>query len=282
MRDSTSRDDEIQQHYTRRDLGEAILSALAAAGTDLANLRAEDLAPVDQLHIRGREATVELAQHLGLDATKRVLDVGSGLGGASRYLAQEFGCRVTGLDLTEEYCRIAQMLTDRLGLGSHVVFRQGSALEMPFEDSSFDVVWTQHAAMNIADKSRLYTEISRVLRPGGSLALYDIVAGPGGTPHFPVPWAREPSLSFLVEPEGLRALMEQAGLRVVRWRDTSEAGRVWFQDLAARLATQAGGPLQGIHGLLWPDFREMGQNQVRNLIEDRIVLIEAIAQRLAA
>lgn len=133
MGDSTSLDDEIQQHYTRRDLGEAILSALAAAGTDLENLKAEDLAPVDQLHIRGREATVELAQQLRLDAAKRVLDVGSGLGGASRYLAQEFGCRVTGLDLTEEYCRIAQMLTDRLGLGSHVVFRHGSALEMPFE-----------------------------------------------------------------------------------------------------------------------------------------------------
>ena len=189
-------DHTIQQHYTRPDLGDTILSALAATGKDLDHLTLEDLAPVDEFHVRGRQATIELAQQLPLDADTHVLDVGSGLGGASRYLALTYGCRVTGLDLTEAYCRVAQILADRLGLGSRVTYHHGSAVTMPFDDASFDVIWTQHAAMNIADKSTLYGEIRRVLRPGGVFACYDILAGPGGTPHFPVPWAREPSFSF--------------------------------------------------------------------------------------
>ncbi len=108
MQNPGSLDDNIRRHYTRQDLGHALLSALAAAGKDLDHLKPEDLAPVDEFHIRGREATIELAQQLRLDSTKHVLDVGSGLGGASRYLALAYGCRVTGLDLTPEYVRVAQ------------------------------------------------------------------------------------------------------------------------------------------------------------------------------
>ncbi len=279
MQNPSSLDDNIRRHYTRQDLGHAILSALAATGKDLDHLKPEDLAPVDEFHIRGREATIELAQQLQLDSTKHVLDVGSGLGGPSRYLALAYGCRVTGLDLTQEYVRVAQMLADRLGLSSRVTYRHGSALAMPFDDASFDVVWTQHAAMNIADKAKLYAEIWRVFRPGGLFALYDILAGPGGALHFPVPWAREPSLSFLITPEALRAVLETTGFRIVSWRDSSEAGQAWFRQLAAKLQAQAGSPALGFHVLLGADFRTMAQNQMRNLNENRIVLIEAIAQR---
>jgi ubiquinone/menaquinone biosynthesis C-methylase UbiE len=279
MQNPSSPADHIQQHYTRQHLGQAILSALADVGKDLDHLKPDDLAPVDEFHIRGRAATRELAQPLQLDSAKHVLDVGSGLGGASRYLACTFGCRVTGLDLTPEYVRVAQMLADRLGLSACVTYRQGSALAMPFEDASFDVVWTQHAAMNIADKAKLYAEIWRVLRPGGLFALYDILAGPGGALHFPVPWAREPSLSFLITPEALRGQLEKTGFRIVSWRDTSEAGQAWFREVAAKLQAQAGSPALGFHLLLGADFPMMAQNQVRNLSENRIVLIEAIAQR---
>ncbi len=280
MRNISSLESHVQQHYIRQDSGEAILSALAAAGKDLDNLKPEDLAPVDEFHIRGRDATIELAKQLDLDVTKHVLDVGSGVGGASRYLAVEFGCRVTGLDLTEEYCQVAQMLADRLGLGPHVTYRHGSALAMPFQDASFDVVWTQHASMNIADKVKLYAEIWRVVRPGGLFALYDVLAGPAGALHFPVPWARESSLNFLITPDTLRELLEEAGFRIVSWRDTSEAGQAWFRDVAAKMQTQGGSPPLGFHVLLGSDFRTMAQNQVRNLNEHRIVLIEVIARRL--
>lgn len=100
MPPSRSLNEDIQQHYARPDLGTAILTALANAGKDVNNLKPEDLAPVDEFHIRGRQATFELARAVGLDATKHVLDVGSGIGGPSRCIAREFGCRVTGVDPT--------------------------------------------------------------------------------------------------------------------------------------------------------------------------------------
>jgi ubiquinone/menaquinone biosynthesis C-methylase UbiE len=281
MQRTGSLDGNVQEHYTRRDLRADVLSALTAAGKDVDHLKAEDLAPIDEFHIRGREATIELAQYLRLDASKHVVDVGSGLGGASRYLASEFGCHVTGLDLTEEYCRVAQMLADRVGLSSRVTYRQGSALAMPFADMSFDVVWTQHASMNIADKDQLYAEIWRVLRPGGRFALYDILAGPGGALHFPVPWARDSTLNFLIAPDALRQLLERIGFHIVSWRDTSAAGRDWFQGIAAKMKAHGGGPPLGFQVLLGADFRTMAQNQVRNLNENRIVLLEAVADRPA-
>lgn len=270
---------DVEAHYTRRGLAEAIMAALEAAGKDPANLRPEDLAAVDEFHIRGREATHELAGRLDLDTGKHVLDVGSGLGGASRYLAATFGCRVTGLDLTEEYCRVAQMLAGHLGLGEQITYRQGNALAMPFEDATFDVVWTQHAAMNIADKPRLYAEIRRVLKPAGCLAIYDTLAGVGGPVHFPVPWARQPAISFLVTPEELRRLLEETGFHVTHWRDTTEICRHWFLGVARRMQQQ-GPPRLGLHLLLGPEFRTMAANMVRNLEEQRIVLIETVCRGL--
>jgi len=142
----------IREHYARSDLGNIILAALAKAGKDANRLTPEDLAPIDEFHIRGRAATLELARAANVDSTKRVLDVGSGVGGTSRCLAREFGCHVTGIDLTEEYCRAAAMLSARIGLAELVDYRQGDATNLPFPDHSFDIVWTEHVAMNIPDK----------------------------------------------------------------------------------------------------------------------------------
>jgi ubiquinone/menaquinone biosynthesis C-methylase UbiE len=270
---------DVADHYTKQDLGEAILAALKKAGKDPDNLKQEDLAPVDEFHIRGREATVELSKQLALDVSKHVLDVGSGVGGASRYLASVYGCHITGLDLTEEYCRVAQMLADRIGLGELVTYRQGNALDMPFDDASFDAVWTQHTAMNIADKAKLYAEMLRVLKPGGLLAIYDVVAGVGGPLIFPVPWAREPSISFLVTPDKLQELLKQTGFQVVSWRDTTEEGRNWFREVAEKMQKLSGAPPLGFHILLGSDFKTMASNQLRNLNENRIGLIETIVQR---
>jgi ubiquinone/menaquinone biosynthesis C-methylase UbiE len=150
---------------------------------------------------------------------------------------------------------------------------------MPFENASFDIVWTQHTAMNIADKASLYAESWRVLKPGGLLAIYDIVAGEGEPLIFPVPWAREPSISFLVTSDELRELLGQAGFQAVSWRDTSEEGRSWFRKVAEKMQKVGGTPPLGFHILLGPDFKTMASNQVRNLNENRIGLIEAVVQR---
>jgi SAM-dependent methyltransferase len=268
----------IQTHYTRSDLGEVILAALANAGKDVNRLTPEDLAPIDQFHIRGRMATLELARAAGLDAAKHVLDVGSGVGGTSRCLAKEFGCRVTGIDLTDEYCRAAALLTAKTGLAHLVDCRQGDATDLPFDDGAFDVVWTEHVAMNIPDKTRLYKEMHRVLKPGGTLAIYDVLAGPSGEVLFPVPWARTPDTSFLVQPGELRRLVEDAGFTISDWSDTTEAARAWFVSLAEKIRKEGFPPL-GFHLLLGADFKAMAQNQGRNLQEGRIVLGQVVARK---
>ncbi len=271
----------IESHYANQDLEASILAALIEADIDPDQLKPEDLAPIDEFHVRGRKATLELARQVHLDDSMQVLDVGSGLGGASRCLALEFGCQVTGLDLTKEYCQVATMLAKRLGLDSLVCYQHGNALEMPFADDTFDLLWTQHAAMNIADKDSLYREMWRVLKPGGTLALYDILAGSGGSVHFPVPWAREPSISYLQTPRQLRETLKAADFEILSWQDTTETGRAWFRRLGEKMRNQPPSPL-GLQLLLGPEFRQMAQNQVKNLEENRITLIEAIVQRPAS
>ncbi len=270
----------VSGHYGRRDLGTTILDALRAAGKDPDTLTVEDLAPVDQLHTRGKEATLELAYLAGLTVGMRVLDVGGGLGGPARTLASELGCVVEVLDLTEEYCRAGKLLTARTGLSNRVFFRHGSALDIPFPNKSFDVVWTQHSSMNITDKERLYMEISRVLRPGGRLALHEIMAGPITPIHFPVPWAREPAISSLRSPGEVRALLMSMGFKEVAWVDETASALWWIQQrLAAMLAKPTEPPPLSPHLLFGTDFNEMLQNQMRNLEENRVAVIQGVFDR---
>ena len=267
----------ISQYYGQPDLGATILAALERADKDLNALTRDDLAPFEEFHIRGRAATRELAAAAGLRAGMAVLDVGSGVGGPARTLAAEFGCQVTGLDLTEEYCRAAEMLTARVGLGDKVTVRHGNALEMSFDDETFDQVWMQHTWVNIEDKGRLFGEIRRVLRPGGRLALYEIFAGSVAPPHFPVPWADDPAISFLLPPEEGSRLLTAAGFRELVWTDVTGSSIEWFRQLRAAAGQSGPSPL-GLH-LIIDDFAEKAANVLRNMEEDRIVVAQAVYER---
>ena len=274
----TQHNSKIQNHYTVTDLGQSILDTLAKAGRDPSRLTPEDLAPIDEFHIRGRAATLDLARAAKINRAMTVLDVGSGLGGPARALASEYGCHVTGIDLTEEYCRVARMLSDLLGLSQLLHFQQGDALNLPFQTASFDAVWTEHVAMNIADKARLYGEMFRVLKPGGTLAIYDILRGSTVPVHFPVPWARTSETSFLASPEELRTYLTEAGFQVTDWVDTTETGKAWFVALAERIQ-RVGLPPLSFALLMGADFSTMAQNQRRNLEDGRIVLAQVVATK---
>jgi ubiquinone/menaquinone biosynthesis C-methylase UbiE len=263
----------VAGHYGKEALLEAILEALRAAGKDLDRLTPLDLAPFDQFHLRGRDATLELAHLAGLERGERVLDVGGGIGGPARTLAL-VGCSVTVLDLTEEFCRTGAALTERVGLSGGVTFRRGSALAMPFEAAAFDVAWTQHSSMNIEDKERLCSELARVVRSGGRLALHEIMAGPEGSPHFPVPWAAAPAISFLRPQEEMRRLVEASGFRERSWKDVSQTSLAWLRE---RLG-QPAGPL-GLHLLLGAAAGEMLRNVARNLEERRITVVEGVFEK---
>lgn len=277
---TTAVEQQMSTHYERSDLANAILNGVRALGKDPTALTPDDLAVVDQFHSRGKVATLELAARAGISANMRVLDVGGGIGGAARTLAHTFGCAVTVLDLTKSYCQTGELLTASMGLSDQVNFRHGSALEMSFAEASFDVVWTQHSSMNIADKARLYAEIGRVLRPGGRLALHEIMAGPISPVQFPVPWASQPEMSFLSSPGEMQTIITASGFQMVEWIDETAITHQWFQDrLATAPAPGTPPPALGLHLLLGPDAGSMIRNLALNLQEHRIVVAQGIFER---
>jgi len=267
----------VAQHYGRGDLIAALSNALTAAGKNLDALTIDDLATIDQFHTRGKASTMELAQRAGLKPGMHMLDVGGGLGGPARMIASEFGVNVTVLDLTEEFVRAGTWLTERVRLTDRVRFKHGSALDMPFLDASYDLVWTQHASMNISDKKRLYAEIYRVLRPGGRFALHDIMAGTEQPVHFPVPWASDPATSHLGEPEAIRALLKATGFQEVEWVDETSTAVTWFQLRGAPAPGDR--PALSLRAVIGDNFAEAFANQVRNLNENRITIFQGVFER---
>jgi 2-keto-4-pentenoate hydratase/2-oxohepta-3-ene-1,7-dioic acid hydratase in catechol pathway/SAM-dependent methyltransferase len=275
-------DTRIAAHYSQPALSTSILAALREEGKDPDNLKPHDVMGLGELHVRGHEATRELAMQLGLNHEKRVLDIGCGVGSPSRFMALQYGCRVTGVDITEAFVEAAGMLADRVRLGDHLAYRKADALDLPFGDASFDVVVTQHVQMNIEDKARFYAEIFRVLKPGGRLGLYDLVAGEGGEPFYPVPWAVDATISFLVKAHALRAEIEGAGFAITAWQDTTAAAMIWFEEQRRREAEPGHeASLLGPELFLGSDWYEILANLYRSLAGDCIAVIEAVCGKPA-
>ena len=203
----------VIEHYRHGTLEEALLQGLVAAGKDLDRLTPEDLAPADEFHIGGRQATIDFVAEFEPAADTLWLDIGSGLGGPSRYVSHQYKCRVTGVDLSEEYVEVADSLAQRVGLGGKVSYRQANALSLPFEENSFDGVYMQHVGMNIADKAKLFNEVHRVLKPGGIFALYDVMRGNDGIFNYPVPWASGEDTNFIENSRHLPRVAQRGRLR---------------------------------------------------------------------
>jgi ubiquinone/menaquinone biosynthesis C-methylase UbiE len=270
--------DPVAAHYGGSGgLADMIAQGLQRAGKDLNELTTADLATVDEFHIRGRTATMELAEQLKLTGDAHVLDIGSGLGGPARTLAEAYGCHVTGLDLTQAFCDAAQILSAWVNLGDRVAFRQGDATDLPFADDQFDAAMTIHVAMNISAKDKMYQQAKRVLRPGGIFAVYDVLQGEGGDVLFPVPWAREPSISHLATPDEMEPLLADAGFNISDVQDSTSESQSWFEAKAAQMA-QPGPPPVTFQTFLGRDFPEMVRNQVRNLAERRIRTVSYICE----
>jgi SAM-dependent methyltransferase len=215
----------VAGHYARGGgLESAILQALANAGKDPARLAPEDLAPLEEFHTGGRQATAGLAARMGLRPDLNLLDIGCGIGGTARFLAREFGCRVTGIDLTEEYVAVAEALTRRVGLDAAVSFRRGSALALPFAAGAFDGACMLHVGMNVSDKPALFAGVRRVLRPGAVFGVYDVMRFGPGALDFPLPWASAPEASFVTEPAVYRQALLDAGFVIEDERERREFG----------------------------------------------------------
>jgi SAM-dependent methyltransferase len=267
--------DEVRAHYRATGLTERLKTALTAFGPEEQRLAPQQLAALDQFHIRGLAATAELAKLAGITSGMSVLDVGSGVGGPARFLALTYGCRVTGLDLSEPFVDAARYLTQRTGQSAQISFETGSALELPFNDGRFDVVLLQHVAMNISDRARLYREIRRVLRPGGKFATYDVL-GTGGEPLYPLPWARTPATSHLLNETATREAIEPAGFRTLVWQDDTEAAKAWI----AQLRESGPPPSPNLGVVMGPDFAQLAANLGRSLMEGRLGILTAVFEAM--
>lgn len=270
--------DDIIQHYTRgQDVVTAISSRLQKAGRDFRSLKPTELAAVDQFHIRGRTATVEVAEQMNLQNNSRVLDIGCGLGGPARTIAELIGCRVIGVDLAEAYCDAATTLSRWVGLDHLVEFCAADATRLPFNDNEFDAAMTIHAAMNIEAKDVVYAEARRVLKPGSIFAVYDVLQGEGGEVLFPVPWARDRSISYLATPDQMADILTGAGLTLLDVQDSTAESEAWFARMTERMA-YSGPPAVTFGVILGDDFDLMAANQVRNLKERRIRTVTYICR----
>jgi SAM-dependent methyltransferase len=275
----TGIEERVAQHYARGGgMEERILAALAAAGKDIERLAPDDLAPIDEFHIGGREATAELMAPLRLAPGMRLLDVGSGIGGASRYLAHAFACRVSGIDLTEEYVQVAASLARRLGLADRLSYRHGSALTLPFGAGDFDGAYMLHVGMNVAAKDALFREVRRVLKPEGFFAVYDIMRTGDGGLRFPMPWAAGEETSFLAAPAEYRRWLEAAGFRLDHERDRRGFALDFFERLRARAASGSGPPPLGPHVLIGPEAPTRFGNMIAALEAGLIAPVELVAR----
>jgi len=262
--------DGVRSHYRAIGLTERLKTALAVFGPEDQQLTPQQLGALDQFHTRGLAATAELATLVEITAGMSVLDIGSGVGGPARFLAAVYGCRVTGVDLIEPFVNAARYLTERTGQSGQVSFEIASALELPFDGGRFDVALLQHVAMNIYERARLYREVRRVLKLGGRFAIFDVVLNQG-EPHYPLPWARTPATSFLLTAAATREAIETAGLRMLAWRDDTEAAKAWIAEL------RASGPRSSpnLSVVMGPDFPQLSANLGRNLMEGRLGILTA-------
>ena len=266
----------IHSYYSPNDLFNKIVAGLHKLGKGPAQVTLDDLQPVDEFHIRGDTATRELIELSGFTADMHILDVGCGIGGSTRRLAHMTGCTVTGIDLSDAYIDTARRLTELIRMQERVKFHAASALELPFADNFFDGVWSLQMNMNVEDKLAWLVETRRVLKPGGRAVLYEVCGGKNSPQYFPVPWAQDSSMSFLLPPEAFREIITDAGFEIEVWNDKTDLAQKAFAEVKKPVG-EPELPALGVYMLVGNDIKTKAYNLHRNLDEERVSLIETVA-----
>jgi ubiquinone/menaquinone biosynthesis C-methylase UbiE len=268
---------QVAGHYSHGRLESAILDALKSTGKDIDRLINTDLSGIDEFHLGWYAETEEFAKELAFPPNAHVLDIGSGIGGPARHLTVALGCKVSGIDLTEEFVQVATALTSRCGLADRVSFRQGSALTLPFEGGSFDGAVLMHVGMNIADKARLFSEARRVIKTGGRFGVYDIMRIGEGELPFPMPWAMTEATSFVERPESYRQLLAESGFEIEKERNRRDFALAVGREMREKFARE-GMPALGPHVLMGATTKERLGNVMTVLERGTIAPIEMIAR----
>jgi ubiquinone/menaquinone biosynthesis C-methylase UbiE len=274
-----SYDKSVSDQYLHGSLLKTIEAALPNIDKSIDTVTIKDLAPVDEFHIGGRVATESLIEQLNFPKLSYLLDVGCGLGGAARYVASKYQHRVTGIDLTPEYIEAGNMLCHWLALNNDVFLNQGNALSMPYKNASFDGGSMLHVGMHMDDKLSLVTELYRVLKPGATFGIYDVMREKNDELMYPVPWATNIETSKLSTPEQYKQALKSAGFEISQENNRRDFALNFFSRLQERdKPNQKPSPL-GLHILM----QENTANKIRNMvngIKDAIISpVEIIATK---
>ena len=267
----------IEQHYHANHILQSILEGLTTDGKNIDQLNVNDLIAVDAFHLRGREATIELAETTGFKPEHTILDVGCGIGGSARFITDKYDCTVHGIDITQSYIETAIDLSKRAGFADKNSFQQASALELPFAAESFDFVWTEHVQMNIEDKPALYAEMTRVLKPGGCLLFHDVFQGKNDELTYPVPWAESAEISHLINVETAQQFLVDAGLTINHWQDKTEASLKWLK--ARKQANKPQKTTVSLKLLMGDNIADKITNIANNIQQENIVIVQCIARK---
>jgi ubiquinone/menaquinone biosynthesis C-methylase UbiE len=273
-------DDAVSKHYSHGSLLKAIQEAITKLGKTIESVTIEDLAPVDEFHIGGRLATEQFLDQLNFSERGHILDVGCGLGGAARFVANKYNYQITGIDLTQEYIDTGNVLCAWVRLDKKITLLQGSALSMPFLDETFDGGYMMHVGMNIDDKAQLFNEIYRVLQPGASFGVYDVMQIKDGELKYPVPWATDYGTSKLATPEQYKQALSNAGFEVSKENNRRDFALDFFKQLRVKTEANGGPPPLGLHTLMQASTADKIKNMIDNIADDYIAPVEVIANKI--
>jgi SAM-dependent methyltransferase len=271
----------VSAHYAHGALLDDIRAGIERLGKTPDTVSVEDLGPVEEFHIGGRIATEEFLDQIDLTADDYVLDVGCGLGGASRFVAGRYGSRVAGVDLTPDYIETGNVLCSWVGLDRLIELETGDATATAYPDATFDKAYMMHVGMNIADKGALAAEIHRVLRPGGTFAIYDVMSTGSDELAFPVPWATTADESAVASPADYKRALESAGFQVVGERNRRDFALSFFSRMQANTAAVEGPPPLGLHILMGETAPIKFKNMIENIAQNRVAPVEMIAIKAA-
>lgn len=270
---------EVSTHYQHGSLIKVIEEGFNQQGKAPSDISLDDMSVIDEFHIGGRQASKEFLDQLRLQERSLVLDVGCGLGGPARFVASQFGCLVSGIDLTHEYVDTGNVLSNWVGLDKKVILQQGSAMALPFPDGQFDAAYMMHVGMNIVDKKGLFAEVFNVLKPDGIFGIYDVMQVGSGEMQYPAPWAASKSTSSLASPQDYQAGLKQAGFNILATRERRDFAIEFFENMKRSMAETTADPVLGLHVLMGGDAKTKVANVLTSIKEGSIAPVEIIAQR---